>query len=67
MLSSSLRSSFRKISCVHGAGVRGFATYKSSTGLVGLLADPNGRENLNKLAKEVLQSIKVITNSMNCK
>ena len=34
-----------------------FATYKTSTGLVGLAVDPNGRENLNALANKVLSSI----------
>jgi hypothetical protein len=36
-----------------------FATYKTSTGLVGLAVDPNGRENLNALANKVLSSIQV--------
>lgn len=36
-----------------------FATYKTSTGLVGLAVDPNGRENLNALANKVLASIQV--------
>ena len=38
---------------------RSFATYKTSTGLVGLAVDPNGRETLMNLASEVLQSVKV--------
>ncbi len=37
-----------------------FATYKTSTGLVGLAVDPNGRETLNALAHKVLSSVKVL-------
>ena len=39
---------------------RGFATYKTSTGLTGLRVDPNGRETLLKLSEEVLHDVKVI-------
>eukprot|EP00429_Kryptoperidinium_foliaceum_P127025 CAMPEP_0176332424 /NCGR_PEP_ID=MMETSP0121_2-20121125/77065_1 /TAXON_ID=160619 /ORGANISM="Kryptoperidinium foliaceum, Strain CCMP 1326" /LENGTH=158 /DNA_ID=CAMNT_0017675313 /DNA_START=15 /DNA_END=491 /DNA_ORIENTATION=- len=39
---------------------RKFATYKSSTGLVGLAVDPNGRETLQALSAEVLASVKKI-------
>jgi hypothetical protein len=38
---------------------RNFATYKSSTGLVGLAVDPNGRETLQDLAQEILVAVKV--------
>jgi hypothetical protein len=38
---------------------RSFATYKSSTGLVGLSVDPNGRETLQDLASQVLENVKV--------
>ena len=44
---------------VFGSASRAFATYKSSTGLVGLNVDPEGRTTLNLLAKEVLESVKV--------
>ena len=39
---------------------KSFGTYKTSTGLVGLEVDPNGRENLLKLSAKVLDSVKVI-------
>lgn len=42
-----------------GATGRGLGTYKTSTGLVGLAVDPNGRENLFNLAQKVLQAVKV--------
>ena len=38
---------------------RPFATYKTSTGLVGLAVDPNGRETLRKLSDEILEAVKV--------
>lgn len=40
--------------------MRNFATYKSSTGLVGLAVDPNGGETLNKLAEQILTTVKVL-------
>lgn len=39
------------------------ATYKTSTGLVGLAVDPNGRETLNALSQKVLDSVKVKMNN----
>lgn len=36
-----------------------FGTYKSSTGLVGLAVDANGRETLQKISEQILQSVKV--------
>lgn len=39
---------------------KSFATYKTSTGLVGLAVDPNGKENLLKLTAQVLESVKKI-------
>ncbi len=39
---------------------KGFATYKTSTGLTGLKVDPNGRENLIALSDEILTNVKVI-------
>lgn len=39
---------------------KSFATYKTSTGLVGLNVDPNGRENLLKISNEILESVKVL-------
>ena len=38
---------------------RKFATYKTSTGLVGLAVDPEGRTTLNTLAGQILSSVKV--------
>jgi NADH dehydrogenase (ubiquinone) 1 alpha subcomplex subunit 5 len=35
-----------------------FATYKTSTGLVGLAVDPNGRENLQAISQKVLDAAK---------
>ena len=40
-------------------GVRRFATYKTSTGLVGLQVDPNGRETLMQLCSDVMLSLSV--------
>ena len=40
---------------------RAFGTYKTSTGLVGLAVDPNGRENLIAVADQILDSITVGT------
>jgi ETC complex I subunit conserved region len=42
---------------------RGFATYKTSTGLVGLMVDPNGKETLLKMSTDVLSSITKIPSS----
>ena len=39
---------------------RSFATYKTSTGLVGLNVDPNGRETLLKISNDILESVKVL-------
>jgi hypothetical protein len=39
---------------------RSFATYKTSTGLVGLAVAINGREDLLKLSSDVLESVKKI-------
>jgi hypothetical protein len=36
-----------------------FATYKSSTGLVGLAVDPDGINTLKKLSAEILTSVQV--------
>lgn len=60
--------------------VNSFATYKTSTGLVGLAVDPNGRENLQAISQKVLDAAKVsfllcnnirqcllkLTNLLNC-
>jgi len=35
------------------------STYKTSTGLVGLPVDPNGRETLRSLSAQVLTNVKV--------
>jgi hypothetical protein len=49
---------------LHKAASRGLAivkatTYKSSTGLVGLDVDANGRDTLSRLSQEVLRDVKV--------
>ena len=41
---------------------RFMATYKTSTGLVGLAVDPEGRTTLNKLSNQVLASVQVCNN-----
>lgn len=54
--------SFARLSAFSGvakATRRSFATYKTSTGLVGIPVDPNGRENLLKLSNEILESVQV--------
>jgi hypothetical protein len=38
---------------------RGLATYKTSTGLVGLAVDPNGRETLLNLSAQIMEAVKV--------
>jgi len=50
------RTACRSISNRYG---RQFGTYKTSTGLVGLAVDPNGRENLIAVADKILESITV--------
>lgn len=40
--------------------VRAFGTYKSSTGLVGLDVDPNGKETLEKLSNDILLNVQKI-------
>jgi hypothetical protein len=42
-----------------------FGTYKTSTGLVGLAVDPNGRETLNNLSQQVLATVQVCSYVMN--
>lgn len=42
------------------AASRCLSTYKTSTGLVGLAVDPNGRDNLIALSGEVLSAVKKI-------
>jgi NADH dehydrogenase (ubiquinone) 1 alpha subcomplex subunit 5 len=57
---------FRFVSKVNGIARRAtvsintaqFGTYKTSTGLVGLAVDPNGRETLNGLTAKILSSVK---------
>jgi hypothetical protein len=55
--------SFARLSAFSGlarsTARRSFATYKTSTGLVGLAVDPNGRETLLNISNEILESIKV--------
>lgn len=42
---------------------RGFSTYKTSTGLVGLAVDPNARSNLLQLSETVLSAVQKIPSS----
>jgi hypothetical protein len=55
MLRAGVTSTFR--AC---AGVRNFATYKTSTGLVGLAVDPEGATTLLKISQKALDSVKVM-------
>ena len=43
--------------------IRGLSTYKTSTGLVGIPVDVNGRENLIKMSNKVLDSVTVSNKS----
>lgn len=64
MFANAIKSTIWSVSVksVRGVNVtRTLATYKSSTGLVGLAVDPNGRETLQDLAATVLSSVKVHT------
>jgi|LauGreSBDMM110SN_4_FD.fasta_scaffold910350_1 hypothetical protein len=36
-----------------------FGTYKSSTGLVGLAVDPNGKETLKTIINDILSNVQV--------
>jgi len=45
---------------------RGFATYKSSTGLVGLAVDRNGRDTLLEVSAQVLKAVKVCDLCLPC-
>ena len=38
---------------------RAMGTYKTSTGLVGLAVDSNGRENLFNISQEIMETVKV--------
>ena len=65
MFSSALRVSSRAVPLFKPANgavkvSRQFATYKSSTGLVGLAVDPNGRETILELSSQVLKNVQVI-------
>ena len=61
MFVSIAKQSSRKIVALRAGATAGrnLATYKSSTGLVGLAVDPNGRETLSKLSGEVLCALQV--------
>eukprot|EP01031_Cornospumella_fuschlensis_P022253 gene22253-27214_t len=61
MFRAALSSSKRSLALV--AKPRLMGTYKTSTGLVGLAVDPNGRETLSKLSDTILQSVKRIPES----
>ena len=41
--------------------VRTLSTYKTSTGLVGLAVDPNGRQTLLDLSAKIMEAVKVST------
>jgi hypothetical protein len=45
---------------------RTLSTYKTSTGLVGLDVDPNGRENLLKISSQILSAVQVDLRSDKC-
>jgi hypothetical protein len=47
------------LSCPSKIASKGFATYKTTTGLTGIKVDPNGRENLLVLCDEILVNVKV--------
>mmetsp|Transcript_11320 Transcript_11320/g.24812 ORF Transcript_11320/g.24812 Transcript_11320/m.24812 type:complete len:154 (-) Transcript_11320:55-516(-) len=47
-----------RVSCVNAVVRRAMGTYKTSTGLVGLAVDPNGRENLFNVSQEIMQAVK---------
>ena len=53
-----MRSSNRSI--YKPSFVRAFGTYKSTTGLVGLAVDPEGKQNLEKIANEILLKVQKI-------
>lgn len=63
MFSNALRVSTRVVNFKPVSGAvslsRQFATYKSSTGLVGLAVDPNGRETLLELSGQILKNVQV--------
>lgn len=54
MLRAGINSTFKAIT-----GARNFATYKTSTGLVGLAVDPDGATTLLNISKKALDSVKV--------
>lgn len=55
------RLSSAVVKAVHNVPAsRSFATYKTSTGLVGLAVDPNGRETLLALSKQLMEAVKPI-------
>ena len=56
-----------RVSCVNAVVRRAMGTYKTSTGLVGLAVDPNGRENLFNVSQEIMQAVKVsVKHFCNC-
>ena len=57
---SILSKSFKTTASVHVQ--RMFSTYKTSTGLVGLAVDTNGKENLIKATDAVLAAAMVLLN-----
>ena len=46
--------------CMKSVDRRMMGTYKTSTGLVGLAVDPNGKETLLELSEDVVESVKRI-------
>lgn len=54
-----LRPVAKQITKVFNTPVNSFATYKTSTGLVGLAVDPNGRETLMSVSQQILGAVKV--------
>jgi hypothetical protein len=54
------RRAFPNVAVATSSGLRSFATYKTSTGLVGLPVDPNGKETLVDISAKVLSAVQKI-------
>ena len=65
ILTNTLHKTCKSSSFNNGA-FRNFATYKTSTGLVGLAVDPDSLNTVNKLSQEVLEAVKVCLCLINC-
>ena len=61
MMSRRVVASFlKKVHAAQQPKQAAFSTYKTSTGLVGLAVDENGRQNLINISTQILESVKVI-------